>query len=269
MAININIFKERLEKLVEQGQLLEYAMQRKIITPETFDAQVEGKIGKDKAKNFLKKIPNFNESYEPWYSECIALLRQLLPDRLANFVSLYEKPKVRKAIENGNYVIQDFLQGLIVTRAGDVIVAMSAALPQFRQQFAILRAAEVRFDSALFEMRQLVQADLFDTEIEAAHELLRNKFLRAAGAIAGVVLEKHVHQICEDRSIEISKKNPSISDLNDLLKTNSVVNIPQWRHISFLADIRNICDHNKKIEPTSDQIKDLLDGVNKVMKTIA
>lgn len=61
-----------------------------------------------------------------------------------------------------------------------------AAVPKFRQQLAIVKAAQIRFESSLFEIRQLVQADLFGSEIDASRELLKHKFVRAAGAIAGV-----------------------------------------------------------------------------------
>ena len=84
-------------------------------------------------------------------------------------------------IEYGNYVMQDYLQGLVVTYLGEEKVGPSAALSQFQQQLAILKAARVRFESALFEITQIVQADLFDSEIEAGRELLKNKFIRAAG----------------------------------------------------------------------------------------
>jgi hypothetical protein len=143
-----------------------------------------------------------------------------------------------------------------------------AAVPHFHQQFAILQAAERRFESSLFEIRQLVQADLFDSEIGAARELLKNQFLRAAGAIAGVVLEKHLRQVCEDHGLKISKKAPTLGDLNELLKANSVIDVPQWRFVSMLADIRNLCDHDKQKEPTDQQVTDLIDGTDKVLKTI-
>ena len=44
----------------------------------------------------------------------------------------------------------------------------------------------------MFDIRQLVQADLFDSELDAADELGKKKFTRAAGALAGVVLERHL-----------------------------------------------------------------------------
>lgn len=270
MATNLDRFKKDLDRLIVAGTRLQFAMSRDIQGKAEFEKSIKEQL-KDKAADFLKVLPTFNGAYEAWYSESLALLKQLLPDRVANFVSFYEKPKSRKAVDCGNYVIQDYLQGMRVTRGWleDVVVDKSAALPQFSQQLAILEAAKTRFESSLFEIRQLVQADLFDTELEAARELLKNKFLRAAGAIAGVVLEKHLHQVCDDHSIKITKKNPGIGDLNEILRASAVIDVPQWRHITLLGDIRNLCDHNKKKEPTADQVEDLIAGTDKVLKTIS
>lgn len=149
-----------------------------------------------------------------------------------------------------------------------MIVDDRAAIPHFQQQMAILKAAQKRFESSLFEIRQLVQADLFDSEIESARHLLKNKFYRAAGAVAGVVLEKHLLQVCSDHMVKIVKKHPGINDLNQLRKDSGVIDIPQWRHITLLGDIRNLCDHNKQKEPTESQVTDLIDGTDKVLKTI-
>lgn len=151
----------------------------------------------------------------------------------------------------------------------DVVVDNKTAIPHFQQQMAILKAAQKRFESSLLEIRQLVQADLFDSEIESARHLLKNKFLRAAGAIAGVVLEKHLLQVCQDHKVKVVKKSPGINDLDQLLKDAGVTDVPQWRHITLLGDIRNICDHNKQKEPTEQQVTDLIDGTDKVLKMIA
>ena len=182
----------------------------------------------------------------------------------------YEKPKPRKDITAENYRIEDYLQGLSLTRGWDkqTVVGPDAAIPQFRQQLSILKSVKHRFESSLFDIRQLVQADLFDSELDAAAELARTKFTRAAGALAGVVLEKHLGQVCQNHAIKVSKKNPSIGDLNEVLKKEDLIDTPQWRFIQHLADIRNLCDHNKKADPTASQVNDLVQGVQKVVKTI-
>ncbi len=269
MTMNLERFEKDLEKLINQGTSLELAMKRVVVGESEFKKRISGQLGKEDAQALLKTLPSFNATYEAWYSETLALLRQTLPDRVQNFISFYEKPKGRKDINVGNYVIQDFLQGLTASRMGEEIVGTGAAQPQFRQQLAILKAIKARFKSSLFELRQLVQADVFDSEIEVARELLKHKFTRAAGAIAGVVLEKHLQQVCQDHGLKITKKNPAIGDLNDLLKNGSVIDVPQWRHISMLGDIRNLCAHNKQKEPTVEQVTDLIDGADKIIRTVA
>ena len=96
---------------------------------------------------------------------------------------------------------------------------------------AILRSANSRFESSLFDIKQILQAHLFDSELDAARELSKNGFLRAAGAIAGVVLERHLGQVCANHQLVTRKKNPSISEWNDLLKNGGTVDVPAWRFI--------------------------------------
>ncbi len=268
MATNLDRLKKDLDRLIARGESLKLAMDKEI-RGDAFVKQIRAAIGEKEGDALLKALPNFATEYEAWYSESLALLRQLLPARVDNFIGFYEKPKGRKDLTNENYVIQDYLRGLSLSQGGRVIVDRSAAVQQFNQQLAIVKAAKKRFESSLFEMRQLVQADVFDSEIGAARELLKNKFLRAAGAIAGVVLEKHLRQVCDDRSITVTKKNPGVADLNQLLRDNSVIDVPEWRHVSMLGDIRNLCVHNKLKEPTAEQVTDLVDGTDKVLKTVA
>ena len=106
------------------------------------------------------------------------------------------------------------------------------------------------------------------SELDAARELLKNGFLRASGAICGVILEKHLGQVCTNHSLSLRKKNPAINDYNQLLKDENVIDVPTWRLIQRLADIRNLCDHNKEREPKKDETEDLINGVDKVIKEL-
>ncbi len=275
MISNIERYKKDLESLVRRGSLLWAAMQHECLGKQ-YEDRVREQFGKEKADAFLKKLPDFKSDYQGWYSESRTLIKQLLPDRLSDFVRHYEKPKPRKAITYESYRIDDYLQKLRVTRpkpaweglGENTVVDMSAAIPHFEQQLAMVKSVQARFESSLFDIRQLVQADLFDSELDAAKELAKYNFLRAAGALAGVVLEKHLGQVCDNHSLKVTKKDPTISDLNDLLKGAGVLQIPEWRSIQHLADLRNLCDHDKKVEPTLDQIRDLLNGTAKVTKTL-
>lgn len=270
MASNLDKYKKDFDRLMRDAFLVEQSFAHLCYGKEYEAAVLKSCKGdKQAAKVHMDELPDFKNAYQSWYSECLVLIKQLLPDRLNDFVRLYEKPKGRKDIGFENYRIEDALQGLQITRYGhEVIADRKSAITHLEQQVAILNSIKGRFESSLYDIRQLVQADLLDSELDAARELLKHKFMRAAGAIAGVVLEKHLHEVCVAHNIKLTKKHPTIADLNDALKNAAVIETPPWRFHQHLADIRNLCDHNKKAEPTVDQVNDLIEGVAKVTKTV-
>jgi hypothetical protein len=278
MISNLEKYKADLKTLIIKGDNLVNAFQYDCFQ-EDFIEQLEkafkGKRNKKKIiSEFIKSLPNFNTEYQKWYSESLSLLTQLLPDRIDDFICLYKKPKTkRKDITHENFVIEDALIGLEVSRTdfmeGKKIIAdKKAAIPKFQQQLNILKSIERRFESSLFDIKQLVQADLFDSELDVANELNKKGFVRGSGAVAGVVLESHLLQVCSNHTIAIRKKNPGINDLAQLLKDNSVIETPEWRKIQHLADLRNLCDHKKKTEPKKEDIDELISGVSKIIKTL-
>ena len=214
---------------------------------------------------------DLESNFQNWYTESCALIKQILPDRLLEFEQLYKGDSRRKEINSSTYNIQDWLNGV---RAGANSLGEKAfndfagVVMRFQTQLAILRSLGRRFDSSLFDIRQLVQADIFDSELDAAKELKGRGFLRAAGAVAGVVLEKHLGQVADSHNIKTRKKDPTIGDFNDLLKNKGVLDTPSWRQIQRLGDVRNYCDHNKGREPTSEEVGELIDGVEKCTKTL-
>ncbi len=86
--------------------------------------------------------------------------------------------------------------------------------------------------------------------------------------MAGVVLEAHLAGVCERHKITLRKKDPAISDLNDVLKAASVADVAQWRFIQHLGDLRNKCDHKKAADPTKEEVAELIEGVRKITKTL-
>ena len=261
-------FEADLNRLIRFGEELSTALLH-----EFNKKQMKSRSRQQSSDNDTKAIepnlPDFKQEYQLWYSETLALLKQVLPDRVDDFRSHYEYPRVRKAIHFENYVVRDYLQGLIMQNyQGQVIVDGRAAVPEFEQQLAILKSAKSTFTSSLFDIRTILQADLFDTEIDSAQAFLKAGFLRPAGAICGVVIEKHLKQVCENHKLSIRKKHPTISDFNDTLKSGNVIEVSQWRFIQYLADIRNICSHNKEEEPKKEQVEELITSTKKVLKTI-
>jgi hypothetical protein len=272
MITNIEKYMRDLDKLIEEGTDLSVAILRDF-SPDVFQEILDSSVKTEgKSTKSLEDLPSFPDAYQNWYTEALALVKQLVPDRLPDFVNLYQKPTTRKQITYENYVIEDALQGLQITRSNgfetDKVVGRDAAIPRFTQQLNIVKSVKKRFESTLFDIRQLVQADLFDSELDAAVELNKKGFVRAAGAVAGVVLEGHLQQVSTNHNLTMRKKNPTINDLAQKLNDASVIDTPLWRRIQHLADLRNLCDHKKKAEPEKSDIDELIKGVAKISKTL-
>ncbi len=259
MASQFEKLEKELDLLLTQGDLLLYSM---------FDSagQLPANI-KDglKADNIV--LPVFGIEYESWYSEALRVIKQIIPDRTEDFIKQYKNEK-RKEIDFLTYGISDYLIGLKTSLRGQTVADKSAALPKMQNQVAILNSAKKRFNSALFDMRDVLQADLFDSELDAAEGLTKAGFVRAGGAMAGVVLEKHLGHCCNNHAVKLKKSHPSLSDYNQCLKDVSAIDTPTWRFIQHLTDMRNLCDHGKDREPTKDEVLDMIQGVEKIIKTV-
>ena len=261
METNLTKYKKDIDALIERGTKLYDGLLYELRE----ELNNYNKIPKVRREEIEKSV--FKGKYDEWYNESISLIKQLIPERLSDFQSYYKIEK-RKDITYLTYTISDYLIGIQVSQLGEVIVSRTAVLSKFEQQFYIVKSLKKRFESSLYDIKQLLQADVFDSEIDSAKELCKKGFYRAAGAICGVVIEKHLCEVCGQHQIQVTKKHPAINDYNELLKSNNVIDLATWRNIQRLADIRNACDHHKKLEPTKDDVEELIAGADKVLKTI-
>lgn len=239
-----------------------------------------GPQGRKDAQASEQQAESVETHYQGWYTESHALIKQLLPDRVNEFKELYMGSGRVKTIDGTNFNIQNWLMGMRAPARSIASGALSArpdrrayqdveiVAMRVKSQLDILIAVRRRFESSLFDIRQMVQADIFDSELESAAGLAKNGFTRAAGSLAGVVLERHLGQVATNHSISIRKRNPTISDFNDALKDNESLDTPTWRQIQRLGDIRNLCSHNKEREPTREEVDELIGGVGKFTKTL-
>lgn len=258
--------KEELAALYKEGAEVYMAEYRRKKEPaEKGSKKKEEQEGK-------QKEPNLHFGYQAWYSKALPVVRQLLPERYREFQDQYKLEKRKdSAIDFLTYSISDYLVGLAVTRGyykEEVVNPFSAFSSKFQHQLTILASATDRIDSLLADIEGVLQTELFRHELDAADDLLNKKHLRAAGALAGVSLELHLGRVCVNHHVSISKKAPTISDFNEALKAAAVLDVPTWRHIQRLGDIRNLCVHAKERDPTIDEATDLLAGTRKILATV-
>lgn len=214
-------------------------------------------------KKEINDLSYFISRYEMWYTKALCIVKQLLSDRLEDFTLLYKDDK-RKQLDTSTYTVSDALRGL--SNSTHRYGPHTARLCVLRQINMVQSCLET-FDKKIFDIQNILQADIFDSEIESAKHLLKKGFYRASGAICGVIIEKHFAGVCTDHNITVTKKNPTIADYNDVLKDN-VYDTVEWRKVQYLGDIRNLCDHKKDREPTKEEVEDLIAGTERIIKTI-
>lgn len=131
-----------------------------------------------------------------------------------------------------------------------------------KQLRAVFLAAKEDFEGGyLNSLKNLVQAEVFNNELEQAEELFDRGYATAAAVIAGVVLETALRDLCSISGIE----HGSINKMNDDLAKAGRYNTNQKKQITSLSAIRNSAAHGKPEEFTKDQVRGMIDDVQRFL----
>lgn len=194
--------------------------------------------------------------YQKFFSAGLHFVKEFLPEKEDEFKQCYED-KTYKHPQG----MMDFFQLRRFQYSDDKKIIIGEFLDQFEIQRSILTS--IPFVAKIKEMalREIISADFINREIEEAEFLFKNH-PRAAGALAGVALEKHLRVLCEKYQIDYLPKD-TIEPLVQRLYTKGKLEISQMKNIQHLASIRNKCDHpedvkNREIEELIEKVKRLV-----------
>ncbi len=226
--------------------------------------------GSEILKKFSDDVKNkraliIAQEYQIWYTKASIIVKEILPNRYDEFAECY-KCLNRKGITYSNFSIYDYITGVSCGRQR--FDPKATALIKFINQINIIKSISESVDNVLFNIKNSMELEILDDELLSSRKLWKKGYLRSAGALCGVILEKHFSTMLKNHNLKLSKKEPCISDYNDLFKQENIYDIINWRFIQHLGDIRNLCDHNKDREPTKDEVDELINGTDKVIKTI-
>jgi len=227
---------------------------------------IMAKLGKSKPDGILL----VGTEYQTWFTKALSLVKVLAPDRIAEFREYYDFDPKRKGLTILNYSLRDYLSGLSAPLNifnQPEFDARNLAWLKLANQGQLLASLASRCDSVLDDVEARLLAGLADAELRAAALLSRTN-LRAGGVIAGVILEAHLGRVAANHQVSLAKKDPSISELNEALKAAGLYDLPRYRKIQHLADIRNVCCHKKPREPEESEVADLIGGVDEILKTL-
>ena len=132
----------------------------------------------------------------------------------------------------------------------------------FERMQAVFFAAQDDFKGGyIVSLKSIIQAEVFDSELEQATELLQNGYKVAAAVIAGVVLETSLRDICTQEGIAHSK----LDKMNTDLAKAGVYNKLQQKRVTALADIRNSAAHGRSEAFSEGDVKMMITEIEQFL----
>lgn len=116
-------------------------------------------------------------------------------------------------------------------------------------------------DGFLDKVKDLVEADIFDDELEQAEELLSKNYYIPSAVIAGTVLETFIKKLCESHNIETG----SLNYMNQSLTKNGIISKLHQKQITALADIRNNAAHGNTSKFNENDINKMIRDIRDII----
>lgn len=134
------------------------------------------------------------------------------------------------------------------------------ALPRV---LGILEAAYRDFNAdLLYDLRDLVRAELAGDIIEQAQALLRENYLAAAAVLSGAILEDSLRKLAQKRGVPLPDR-AGIEKLNTELAKASLYDSYVQKRITALADIRNRAAHGRFDGVSRDDVEDMVNWIRR------
>ena len=137
----------------------------------------------------------------------------------------------------------------------------STSDPFKRMKSVFIAAMDDYKGGFLTSIKNLIQADVFDSELEQAEELLSNGYKLAAAIISGVVLETTLRDLCTREGISYGK----LDKMNSDLAKAGIYNKLQQKRITALADIRNSAAHGNPDEFTDTDVTNMIRDIEQFL----
>lgn len=137
--------------------------------------------------------------------------------------------------------------------------------PAFCAQ-GILRAAKDDYENDyLFNVRQLIEAELFDNFLEQARHLYDSGYHQPAAVIAGCVLEDGLRKLCIANGLALSDK-PKLDQMNAELAKAGIYSKLTQKKLIAVADLRNRAAHGQWDQFSKDDVDEMIRSVRKFME---
>jgi hypothetical protein len=280
--------KRALDALLEEGLTL-------------FRGTIQGSEGANTLDFMKRHMP-----YQAWYTKALRVIRQLYPERSDDFQAHYRElltlqrstpspPWYRTALRLMHRLlvwhsqaakdqaseghssarpgfpetVQQTCLGMAITPNGEMIPSVRLTfLAHFAQQLRILSAVRDGLDYVLADMHGTLYGDVEHHVLTTVYTLSQHGHHRAAGALAGVLLEIHLAHVAAKYRVAMGAKSPDITMLNAALKRGGIYDGEIWRSIQRLGALRDDWVDASRRDPTVDELTAFLHEVQTVRQKV-
>ena len=211
---------------------------------------------------------HLNERYQVWYTQSLRMVAIVLPERRREFEGYY------RCDEDGRHqpaTISAILGSLSGPRvSGEKREALAGLFDPGLEQATFLHLLGMQLAILASAVPTLLPEERRPhRELQAARSLLSEGHRRAAGAVAGVVLERHLSWVAQRHDLSLSERDSaSLPRLNRSLRKAGVYGAARSRQIERLAEIRDSClCRKRKVSP--QLVSKLFSGVEETLQHVS
>jgi len=212
-----------------------------------------------------------NDIYKRRFEELLSQLEELLASKQSKYDSFSERQK--EEIDSNAFLEWKVkAQNLLSKSCGkesehyvefsenDGVGMYGTYYSTLKRLRAVFLAAKEDYEGGyLRSTRSLIQAEVFDSELEQAGELLKLGYKAPAAVVAGVVLETTLRELCDQENLAHGK----LDKMNSDLAKAGIYNKLQQKRVTALADIRNSAAHGKPDEYSADDVKAMIQDIER------
>ena len=209
-----------------------------------------------------------NERYQVWYSQTLRLVECVLWERRREFESYYRSDQESR---DQPATISAILGSLSGTRAsGEKREALAGLFDPGLERGTFLRLLGMQLAILASAVPLLLAEERRpDRELQAARRLLSKGHRRAAGVVAGFVLERHLSTVAQRHDLALPKSGPSsLRRLHRSLRKAGVCSAPRSRQIERLVKLSDSCVRAKR-RISVKVVSELLSGVEETLRHVS
>ncbi|MDD4567871.1 hypothetical protein L21_1989 [Methanoculleus chikugoensis] len=214
--------------------------------------QWDGLSGQDqqKQRDALRK-------YQRWYTAAHRYVQEYVPERIDEFNQCYSGDT------QGKYGVIDYIQLERPQWSRNKSRIIDDFWRVFEIQRSILLSVSDVTEIERINFRELISSEFIDREIDEAENLYTLGHHRAAGALAGLALERQLKMLCDRYGLEY-QKGDVVELLAQRLHENDCIDPGQLGTTRHLAEIVKKCCHSGDI--TAEEVKESIDRLKELIQ---